>query len=348
MSKIPTLALWCSLAIVLIGCERSDIRTSGPHNAASQQAVAQASPRGGIKQVSLGADDRLTTGNFEQLSGDQTGLIFTNELLPQNMRKYLLNGAGVATGDFDNDGLVDVYAISQDGPNRLFRQISPWQFEDITTQVGNLTGGDYKGTGAAFVDIDNDGWLDLYACNIDGPNLLFMNQGNGRFIEQAEMRGVQFAGASTMCSFADYDRDGDLDLYLVNNRILSILEEQPVIKIRNVGERQTVHPDFVEQYFLLEGRVQEAGQKDGLYQNDGKGHFVEVTDEAGITGFDMGLSATWWDYDGDGWMDLYVANDLKSPDHLYKNQKDGTFKAEIGALSRSSDSHLVPRSWALT
>lgn len=305
------------------------MRTSEPQSAASQPIIAQAVPRGVIKQVSLGGNGRVSTGKFEQLTGDQTGLNFTNELRPENMRKYLLNGAGVATGDFDNDGLVDVYAISQDGSNRLFRQTSPWQFEDVTTQVGDLTGGDYKGTGAAFVDVDNDGWLDLYACNLDGPNALFMNQGNGRFIEQAKSRGVQFAGASTMCSFADYDRDGDLDLYLVNNRILSILEEQPVIKIRKVGGRPTVHPDFAEQYFLLDGRVQEAGQKDCLYQNDGSGHFVEVTDEAGITGFDMGLSATWWDYDGDGWMDLYVANDLKSPDHLYKNQKDGTFKDVI-------------------
>ncbi|MCP4887808.1 MAG: VCBS repeat-containing protein, partial [Planctomycetaceae bacterium] len=252
MSKLPTLILWCMVTVVFLGCERRDIRTSESRRAASQPILAQASPQGAIKRASLGGNDRASTGKFEQLTGDQTGLDFTNELRPENMRKYLLNGAGVATGDFDNDGLVDVYAISQDGSNRLFRQTSPWQFEDVTTQVGDLTGGDYRGTGAAFVDVDNDGWLDLYACNLDGPNALFMNQGNGRFIEQAKSRGVHFAGASTMCSFADYDRDGDLDLYFVTNRILSILEEQPLIKIRKVGGRPTVHPDFVEQYFLLD------------------------------------------------------------------------------------------------
>ena len=329
MSKSQSQALWSILVILLSGCETKEPTPLEPQVSAPYRAKSQNVSFGGIEQERLGVDNRLSTGKFEKLTGEQTGLNFTNELQPQNMRKYLLNGSGLATGDFDNDGLVDVYAISQDGPNRLFRQVLPWQFKDVTTQVGDLTGGDYKGTGAAFIDVDNDGWLDLYACNIDGPNQLFMNQGNGSFLEEAETRGVQFTGATTMCSFADYDRDGDLDLYLVNNRILSILEEQPVIKIRKVGGRPTVHPDFAEQYFLLDGRVQEAGQKDCLYRNDGKGNFVDVTDAAGIAGFDMGLSASWWDYDGDGWMDLYVANDLKSPDRFYKNQKDGTFKDVI-------------------
>ena len=286
-------------------------------------------PKGGLVFEKLPPNLDTPTGQFHLLSGVETGLEFANELAPPNMRKYLLNGAGLATGDFDNDGLVDVYAISQDGPNRLFRQTSRWKFEDVTNKAGDLSGGDLRGTGAAFVDVNNDGLLDLYACNIDGPNHLFINQGDGTFADEAKERGVQFDGATTMCSFADYDRDGDLDMYLVNNRVYSILEEQPEIKIRNIGNRSTVHPDFVDQYFILEGRVQEAGQRDRLFQNDGQGNFLDVTESAGIAGQDMGLSATWWDYDGDGWMDLYVANDLKSPDHLYRNQQDGTFKDVI-------------------
>ena len=312
------------LLVILFGCQKSDSNQAGGKDSASPSLA-----RAGIHQQALGNQASPLTGKFKRLTAAETGLNFSNELQPENMRKYLLNGAGLATGDYDNDGFVDVYAVSQDGTNRLFRQTSPWQFEDVTMAAGDLTGGDYKGTGAAFVDVNNDGWLDLYTCNIDGPNQLFINQGNGRFLEEADARGVKFNGATTMCSFADYDRDGDLDLYLVNNRILSILEEQPAIKIRKIGGRSTVHPDFVEQYFLLEGRIQEAGQKDRLYRNDGEGHFVDVTDASGIAGYDMGLSATWWDYDGDGWMDLYVANDLKSPDHLYKNQQDGTFKDVI-------------------
>ncbi|MDG2012018.1 MAG: VCBS repeat-containing protein, partial [Pirellulaceae bacterium] len=307
--------------IALVGL-LSAVGCNGPDQPPIPPKTAVAIPPGGVSYQKLEPGEKASAGQFQQLSGAETGLQFANQLDAPNMRKYLLNGAGLATGDFDNDGLVDVYAISQDGPNRLYRQTSPWQFADVTTLAGDLTGGDLRGTGAAFVDVNNDGWLDLYACNIDGPNQLFINQGNGQFKEEADARGVQFEGATTMCSFADFDRDGDLDLYLVNNRIFSILEEQPEIKIRKVGDRSIVHPDFVEQYFLLDDRVQEAGQKDRLFQNDGQGNFVDVTDAAGIAGYDMGLSATWWDYNGDGWMDLYVANDLKSPDHLYKNQQD--------------------------
>ena len=286
--------------------------------------------QGGIEFSKLNRTEFPIQGRFTQLSGEDTGIDFVNELLPPNMRKYLLNGAGVATGDYDQDGLVDVYAISQDGPNRLFRQRAPWKFEDVTESAGGLGGGSFRGTGAAFVDVDNDGLLDLYACNIDGPNLLFINQGDGTFREEGDRRGVGFVGATTMGSFADYDRDGDLDLYLVNNRIFSIVEERPDIKVRQSGGETMVHPDFLEVYFILEDRIQEAGQRDRLYRNDGSGNFVDVTSEAGIAGFDMGLSATWWDYDNDGWMDLYVANDMKSPDHLYRNLGNGKFQDVIG------------------
>lgn len=320
MFKAPVLFACGTFAILVSGC---GIESPDTH-AKKLPATAGASD-GGIQQVSLESGSRLSTGKFAKLTGEETGLYFVNELQLKNRRKYLLNGAGLATGDFDNDGLVDVYAISQDGANRLFRQTSPWHFEDVTLTAGDLTGGIFKGTGAAFVDVNNDGWLDLYACNIDGPNQLYINQRNGGFLEEAEARGVQFPGATTMCSFADYDRDGDLDLYLVNNRILSLAEEKPNVKLRRIGGSLVVPPEFADQVFLIDGRVAEAGQKDCLYRNDGKGNFVDVTDAAGIAGFDMGLSATWWDYDGDGWMDIYVANDLKSPDHLYQNQKDGTF-----------------------
>ena len=156
MSKIQNRALWSILVILLSGCETKEPTQLEPQASAPYRAKSQNVSVGGIQQESLGVDDRLSTGKFEKLTGEQTGLNFTNELQPQNIRKYLLNGSGLATGDFDNDGLVDVYAISQDGPNRLFRQVLPWQFKDITTQVGDLTGGDYKGTGAAFIDVDND------------------------------------------------------------------------------------------------------------------------------------------------------------------------------------------------
>ncbi len=262
---------------------------------------------------------------FTELSVNETGIDFANELKPEHMKKYLLNGAGLCTGDYDNDGLVDVYLISQDGPNKLFRQVKPWKFEDVTQSAGGLAGGDDSGTGATFADVNGDGFLDLYVCNIDGPNLLFMNQGDGSFQEQGAAWKVDFSGPTTMAAFADYDNDGDLDLYLLNNRILALADETAKIKVRMVDGRPTVHPDQRHQYFFLEGRMQEAGQHDQLLRND-DGHFVNFTAEAGIVGYDMGLSATWWDYDDDGWVDLYIGNDMKSPDHLYRNLGNGKFE----------------------
>lgn len=263
---------------------------------------------------------------FVELTHEITGLDFANELKPENTRKYLLNGAGLATGDFDNDGMVDLFAVSQDGANKLFRQIAPWRFKDVTESAGDLSGGQQWGTGASFADLNNDGWLDLYVCNINGPNQLFINQLDGTFVQEAEKQNAAFDGATTMASIADYDRDGDLDIYLVNNRLFSIAEEKPEIKLRQTSTGSEVHPDFIGEYFLLDGKICEAGQRDVLLQNDGSGHFMDVTDEASISGYDMGLSATWWDFDNDGWMDLYVANDLKSPDHLYRNLGNGKFE----------------------
>ncbi len=305
---------------------------TGCRNGTKEPVTNATVAAGGIEARPL-RDPAATGVGFHRLETEETGLDASNELRPENMRKYLLNGAGLATGDFDRDGLVDVFVVSQDGPNRLYRQTDSWKFEDVTAEAGNLDGGDRWGTGSLFADLNNDGWLDLYVCNINGPNQLFINQQDGKFLEEAEKRNAAFPGATTMASVADYDRDGDLDVYLVNNRIFSIMEESPDVKLRKVGDTMEVHPDFQEQYFLLEGRIQEAGQADRLLRNDGRGNFQDVTGEAGIAGFDMGLSATWWDYDGDGWIDLYVANDLKCPDHLYRNLGNGKFQDVIADMA---------------
>ncbi|MGI9518796.1 MAG: VCBS repeat-containing protein, partial [Pirellulaceae bacterium] len=288
---------------------------------------------GGIEVAPLNPSGSVT-GRFARLDAGETGLDFVNELLPHNLRNYLLNGAGVASGDFDNDGQVDLFAVSQDGSNRLFRQTAAWQFSDVTEAAGGLGGGDLWGTGASFADVNNDGWLDLYVGNLNGPNHLYINQQDGTFVEQAAARNVDHDGATTMGSFADYDCDGDLDLYLVNNRKFALDEEHPTVEIRRVGERATVHPAYLDQYFLLGERIEEAGQQDLLLQNDGNGYFTDVTEQAGIAGYDMGLSAIWWDYDDDGWLDLYVANDKKTPDHLYRNQGNGQFEDVLAELTR--------------
>ncbi|MDQ8202467.1 FG-GAP-like repeat-containing protein [Pelagicoccus sp. SDUM812003] len=201
-------------------------------------------------------------------------------------------GAGVATGDFDMDGLPDIYAVSKTGPNKLFRQTAPFQFEDVTESAG-VAGSESWCTGSTFVDINDDGWLDLYICNFAAPNQLFVNQKDGTFTEQAAAYGLDISDASVMAAFADYDRDGDLDLYLQTN----ILDYNQSFKGR---------PD----YFL---------------RNDGEAGFTDITAEAGIWGISQGHSATWWDYNHDGWPDIYVANDFENSDRLYRNNGDGSF-----------------------
>ena len=184
--------------------------------------------------------------------------------------------------------------------------------------------------GATFADLDNDGDLDLYVCGYDSPNRLYENRGDGTFIERAGQAGLDFKGASVMMAFADYDRDGDLDGYLLTNRYIpatgQIVEAELVRR-----EGHLVIPDELAELVGImvkpDGRekVIKIGQGDLLYRNNGDGTFSEVTEEAGIEGGDMGLGVVWWDYNHDGWPDIYVSNDFYGADKLYKNNGDGSF-----------------------
>ncbi|MBK8977287.1 MAG: VCBS repeat-containing protein [Planctomycetes bacterium] len=284
---------------------------------------------------------------FARLDPAISGLRFAHELRPENNIAYVYAGAGVAVGDYDADGLPDVYLVSQDGPNRLFRQVAPLRFQDVTESAGGLSGGDAWGSAASFADIDGDGDLDLYVCNLEAPNLLYRNDGDGTFTECARQWGLAVVAASMGVAFADYDNDGDLDLYLVTNRVFGA--RTPVELIREVtlpkdtakslAQLFPPYPQFEERdgqaivpagyedfYFTIGNRVFLAGQRDRLFRNDGFARWRDVTDRAGIDDRANGLSATWWDMDGDGWLDLYVANDLESPDCLYRNRGDGTFE----------------------
>jgi hypothetical protein len=289
--------------------------------------------------------------------GPESGLRFTNVLRRENAYTYLTNGAGMAAGDYDGDGLPDLYLVSQDGPNALFRQHAPLQFTDVTATAGGVDGGDAWGTGASFVDIDDDGDLDLYVCNMEAKNLLYVNQGDGTFREDAARFGLDIAAASTMAAFADYDRDGRIDLYLLTNRALhpELARTGEVVVAMRPGKdtarsltamlpsRQQLDqvealaregrlrsdddlpPELREHFLVFRGKRYATGQPDRLLRNIG-GRFVDVTTSSGIGGHGMGLSATWFDYDDDGWPDLYVANDLESPDRLWRNERNGTFR----------------------
>ena len=205
-------------------------------------------------------------------------------------------GTGVALGDYDGDDRPDVFVVSKTESCRLFRNLGGWKFEDVTERAGVGDKGDaaliWK-QGATFADVNNDGRLDIYVCRFGAPNLLYVSQGGGTFREEAAARGLAVNDASVMGAFCDYDRDGWLDVYVQTN--------------------------------LLNGTDHPNGQRDFLYRNDGDGTFTNVTERAGIRGETQGHSATWWDYDEDGWPDLYVANDFGPPDTLYRNNRDGTF-----------------------
>ena len=256
---------------------------------------------------------------FELLNASETGVDFTNTLSYDNefnVYKYrnYYNGGGVAIGDINNDGLPDIYFTANQEKNRLYLNKGNLTFEDITesAQVG---GTKPWSTGVAMVDINADGYLDIYVCNsgdLKGENKqneLFVNQGDGTFKEMAAEYNLDDKGFSTHASFFDYDKDGDLDAYILNNSYKAIGGFD--LKLNQRNERD-----------ILGG--------DKLMENvDGK--FVDVSEEAGIYGsvIGFGLGVTVGDLNNDGWEDIYVSNDFFERDYLYINNQDGTFSEEL-------------------
>jgi len=238
---------------------------------------------------------------FYRLAPEESGITSVNTYNDPRMwgelfRELTLGAieTGLAVADFNNDGQLDFYAVSKNGPCTLYIQTGPFQFEDRAVKAGVAAGETIDGkTGATAIDINQDGWMDIYLCRYDAPNLLFVNQGDGTFTEKAEAYGLAIKDASVHANFADYDLDGDLDAYLVTN-ILRFAENP-------------------------------RGRADYLLRNNGDGSFSDVASESGIWGVSQGHTAIWFDSNHDGWPDLYVANDFETPDRFYLNQQDGTF-----------------------
>jgi hypothetical protein len=247
---------------------------------------------------------------FKMLSPQETGVVAENRFDDPRMWGALYSenetgatGCGLAIGDYDGDGRPDIFVVGKTDSCRLFRNLGGWRFEDVTERAGVGDRGEAAGVwkqGATFVDVNNDGLLDIYVCRFGAPNLLYMNQGDGTFREEAGPRGLAVKDASVMAAFCDYDRDGWLDVFVQTN--------------------------------LLDAQAHPNGQRDYLFHNNGDGTFTDVTDRAGISGEAHGHSSVWWDYDGDGWPDLYVANDFAEPDKLYRNNRDGTFTDVIDTV----------------
>ncbi|MFD2201804.1 FG-GAP-like repeat-containing protein [Shivajiella indica] len=247
-----------------------------------------------------------------------TGIAFNNLIIESDSfniltDEYIFNGGGIAVGDFNNDGLSDLYFTGNQVSNKLYLNKGKFNFEDISESSGTEAS-DRWSTGVTVVDINGDGWLDIYVCAAMFPdkerraNMLFVNQGldeKGKpfFKELAATYGLAEAGNSMMATFFDYNNDGYLDLYVLNNE-----------------QSKGVPSNFREK--ITDGS---AINNDRLYKNNGDGTFSDVTIEAGITieGFGLGLAVA--DINQDGWLDLYISNDYTPNDILYINNQDGTF-----------------------
>lgn len=256
-----------------------------------------------------------------------SGIVFKNDMNRDITNMLLETGSGVALGDYDNDGLIDIYFTGSDTDNCLYRNLGGMKFEDTTYTAkveGRMRGDRLWASGASFADIDNDGDLDLYVCNMAAPDLLYLNQGDGTFKEEAFTRGLAYNGASKQANFCDYDQDGDLDIYLVTYQDIVEIPHQ-LTRVTKDGKVEVV-PGKEEYVTIIDGHIDYwAGEHDLLYRNDGNGNFEEVGRESGIAGYDCGLASVWFDYDNDGWQDIYVTSDFQQPDHLYRNNHDGTF-----------------------
>jgi hypothetical protein len=267
---------------------------------------------------------------FQLMPSSQTNIDFVNKVTDTkdfNVFKYrnFYNGGGVAIGDVNNDGRPDIFFTSNQGKNRLYINKGNWQFEDVTDKAG--VGGMHKWhTGVTMVDINGDGWLDIYVCNSgeiagdDRANELYINQKDGTFKEEAHQYGLDDKGLTTQVAFFDYDHDGDLDCFVLNNSYRPIESFGYNRNLRNIRDPKGGHR---------------------LYRND-NGHFVDVSEQAGIYGSEIGfgLGVTIADLNNDGWDDIYVSNDFFERDYMYINQQDGTFKEVItdatGHISLSS------------
>ncbi|MEQ8556558.1 MAG: VCBS repeat-containing protein [Cyclobacteriaceae bacterium] len=264
---------------------------------------------------------------YSLVPSEYSGVSFSNDLREtenQNILQfpYYYNGGGVAVGDINNDGLPDIYFTGNMKGDQLYLNKGKLQFENITGDAGILSTNLWT-TGVTFTDINNDGWLDIYVCRSGirnfRNNLLYINQGNGKFVESAKQYGLNDNGYSVQASFFDFDIDGDLDLYLVNHSDRFFTNQEELFASKN------------------EPQPHEA---DKLYRNNGDGSFTDISKEAGINHFAFGLSAAIADLNQDGLPDIYAASDFFEPDYFYVNQGDGTFtnklRESFGHISFSS------------
>ena len=255
--------------------------------------------------------------NFQKVSAENSGISFNNNITHDLKTKFNLfdydffyNGAGVGIEDLNNDGLKDIVFVGNQVPNKIFINKGGLQFEDITN-TANINTNKNWANGVTFADVNNDGWMDIYISQ-GGPhnktsrnNLLFINKKDNTFQEQAEYYGLNDTGISTQSVFFDYDKDGDLDCFVMN-------------------ENDYYGTDPSQFFSILSDKTKLKDNSSHLYRNE-NGKFVNVTENSGLLKATFGLGLGISDINNDTWPDIYIANDYYVPDMMYLNNQDGTF-----------------------
>ena len=319
-SNIPTIFIF-TLAFFLFSCENDQ-----PNKASSETQTIESQPP-------------VANPRFELLPSEQTGIRFTNtitETFQDNIliNSYLYNGGGVAVIDVNKDGLPDLYFSATQESNRLFLNKGNWKFEDITEKAAVGAVGGVK-TGVSVVDINADGFQDIYVCRsgVDpGPlrsNLLYINNGNETFTESASAYGLNDMSASNQANFFDFDKDGDLDVYVLNHPV-----DYAKVNSVSVSEREGGGYDRNTEPL-------NEWDSDKFYKNDGNGKFTNISKQAGINNRAWGLSVTVSDFNNDQYLDVFVGNDYIVPDFLYINNKNGTFSDQMDLYFRHLSNHTM-------
>ena len=264
---------------------------------------------------------------FDIIGSSKTGITFQNKLSDDPLSdknvlsyRHYFNGAGVGVADFNNDGLQDVFFTGNEAKNELYINKGDLKFEKLGENAG-LNKNKVWSSGVSIIDINSDGFQDIYVCQ-QGPyqeserkNLFYINNGDLTFTESAKEMGLDDGNYSTQAVFLDFDKDGDLDCYILNESKYAGV----ILK--------TVYEDLKE-----EGNLRKASGK--LFRNDGNLKFTDITKDSGVLNYGYGLGIAVSDFNNDNWPDIYVANDYTVPDFMYINQRDGTFKESIKDYTR--------------